>query len=602
MASISIVEYLLKMGGSLPKDAKDASEAIDRVERSADKAKSGIEKLGRMAGGPLGQITDAAADATDVLDALGASVGGVGLAAGAAAVGLAGLAVGSKALADAAVEAADRLEKQGLASAIPEASLASVVAYKEASAELRNEVDLLTVAIAGPALDALTQIADVTSGATGAFLDARDAATSWRESVEELGVPVSETKSFVEGLGTAMITLGLSIPFKAFADYMGDVREMKQATIELNAEVAKGMEAFARGHVLPALVAGGGPAVPDLSSLPMSGEDMMAALGMTSSGKPAKKGSASSTPAGDPDALAKLIVREGNMAAASAAGDARAQARTDAFLEGLDLTTEGVHELIDELQANQDAIDRLNATTGRAAQESMAQTRGMVSSLIGFGTDIATLPGQIDGFVRSIPALATGFVKDFESVLSAWPDAVDQLLKDLPGVLVESAPKMALSFVTMGPRLGLAMAGAFVDGFKALFSADFWKDLGRGLVDAIEEALASLNPFQGKGGDPFGTDLTPGRGERAKFLGIEIGKAAKGQKLPSFDAAFRHPMQISQTGLAVVHRGEEIGRSGALRGATNNFYVTATDPDDFVRKVQRILGSYGTGASLAARP
>jgi hypothetical protein len=157
---------------SSEKHAKEAARAWDK---GLDSVKNSAEKLANQLGGPFGDMADLALDLGEKLSGTAGAIGMVGAGAGVALAGVAALAVGAKALADAAVEAADRLVEQGRASEIPAESLMSVYAYEAAGADLRTEIDLLTVAIGSELAGALTTIVIATGDTIEMFRELHDA-------------------------------------------------------------------------------------------------------------------------------------------------------------------------------------------------------------------------------------------------------------------------------------------------------------------------------------------------------------------------------------------------------------------------------------------
>lgn len=566
----SIVEYVLRMSGNLPAESKEAARNIAEMERASDKAKGAVEKLGQLGGGAVGELTAAFADATDVLDGMGAAMGGVGLAAGVGAVAVAGLAIGAHALADAALAATDRLTEQGLAAMIPAESMASVEAYRQASTDLRTELDLLTVTIG--------------SGVAGALSEAALAAIGAVDALEELGASASAIIDPLSSVGYALSWLSpVRWELAAAELVMGKLADRGQDVADAFAEVKASAEAAKNA---------------------MSDVDMLLALGMVSPDTPAagpsSRGSARpavSAPGyiGSADHAAALnVAREG----VEAARDLNRQ--IDDLI--LDLAAGG-----DMTRQNTTALERLpgeiggamDASLRDAQRESAAQTLNLVQLAVGTVTGLLDIPGQVRDIIRSAPQLAVQAISDTLDLYGdAIPETIDALITDVPRALIAAAPQIALSFATLGPRIALEFLGVFVQGVQDLFSPDFWVRAGRSFGAAVLQELGDLlDPF--RAGGALGTDLKPAKGEHARLLGI---------KLPSFESARDRPVQFTQSGLALVHQGEVIGGAGALggRGGVSvtvqaSTIVGAGAGRELARLIRDELGSLGSGARLTPR-
>ena len=565
----SIVEYVLRMTGNLPSEAKEAAKHVASVEKASDKAKMAVEKLGQLGGGAVGQLTAAFADATDVLDGMGAALGGVGIAAGVGAVAIAGLAIGSKALADAAVAATDRLNEQGLAALIPEEARQSVQDYQDASADLRTEIDLLTVSLGSGVASAMSEVALATIGAIDAFGDLSDAASSVIDPLSEVGYALS-------WLSPARWELeALKWGMAQFAERGEEVAQSFDK-IKASAEAAKSA---------------------------ISDTDMLLALGIVSPDEPAgkpkpTKASTGKAPEGYIGSQAHKDALEVARQGVAATNDLNVQ--IDELI--LDLAAGG-----DMTRQNTAAIERMPGEIGgamdeslrRAGAESARQTMNLIGvvsqSLIG----VLDLPAQLRDIIREIPQHLVGALSATLDLYSeSIPDAIRAIVSEIPNMILTIGPQLVLSFATLGPRIALEITAAMVHGIASLFSPEFWIRAARSFAAAVGQEINDiLNPF--RSGGALGTNLSPAKGEQARFLGI---------KLPKFDIAMQRPVTLTQTGLAVVHKGEEIraagsatvaGGGGGLHVHVHGAVVGRNAAQELARMLQRELGTRGSGASLA---
>lgn len=603
------VEYVLTLEGDIEGKSRGAAQAIREAEQAADKATNAVEKLGRMGGGAAGELTGAFADARDVLMGLEASIGAVGVAAGAAVLAVGALALGTRALADATVEARDRLTEQGLASEIPADALASVEAYDSATQSLRNSLDLLTVQAGGPALDLLTDLADVTGGVVGAFLDAREATAGWRETIADTFEPMSQ-------LTTAIVTLGLSVPLRAFADYSAGVREMRDETARLNAEVERGMEKFRDSFVQPELV--GAP-----TGNTMSQGDMYAALGMTSPDAPlgsprtARAPARAAADAGDPYALGDQIFREGNIAARE-----RNEQIDDLILElaaGGDMTDRNTEALAASTTSAEELGAALEANTNAAAQ-SVAETTNLIGVAIGTLTGVLDIPGQFREVVNGLPDQLDQAAKDTARLFDRIPEVLGTLISEtlprflseqLPRIaasfatmpieitkaLIEGAPEFAASLIEMVPQMAIELASTIVGSLRDFFSPSFWADMGQALIDAIGGAFRSAGRDVGSLLDTvtFGV-FTPGRNEtedggRGTTRGARSGIPYIDPEDDTGPRGYRPP------------KGDTGGQSSRMSGGgglhMSGVTIVAPNARDVARQLREMQGTYGLNESTA---
>src|SRR5262245_1527970 len=134
---------------------KDTAVEFGRLEKAT------TASLGKI-GGVFGELGDVVfdivgpiAEVSGSLGGVAGAVAGVGTAGVAAAAGVALYVAGVREIVQAAGEARDRLEDQGLAAKIPPEAKRSLDQYNEAATELNEALDILTVTVGGELADDL---------------------------------------------------------------------------------------------------------------------------------------------------------------------------------------------------------------------------------------------------------------------------------------------------------------------------------------------------------------------------------------------------------------------------------------------------------------
>jgi hypothetical protein len=212
--------------------AKASAKASEKEwERGLDGIKGIAEKSAGMLGGVFGDLGNIVFDVGGKLSVAGGAVGAVGIAAGGAVAGVIALGMASKALADSAIEARDRLTEQGLAAMLPSDALASLQDYEEANKDLRREVDLLTVAIGSEFAPALTDAAHATVG----LIDALGSVASGAKAVYDAFEPIRSVTSWIDP--TAWEMWALNKAYGALVDqgeeHVAQTKEEVKAVVSL---------------------------------------------------------------------------------------------------------------------------------------------------------------------------------------------------------------------------------------------------------------------------------------------------------------------------------------------------------------------------------
>lgn len=201
--------------------AKSAKKAAAEWEKSLGSIKGGAEKLASIVGGPVADLSDIVFDLGEKVGGAGSALGAAGLAAGGTAIAFAAVAYGSKAIADAAVEAAARLDEQGRAAEISPEARASLALYEAGSADLRGELDLLIVQLGSGAADALGTVAVATGDAIESFRGLASALSDTTTTVGDLYAG----SQLVARVWTGIVSLGASEVMRSWASETHDAAE-----------------------------------------------------------------------------------------------------------------------------------------------------------------------------------------------------------------------------------------------------------------------------------------------------------------------------------------------------------------------------------------
>lgn len=565
------IKYRLDLNGNLPSQARDGANALDDLDRSAkrakrstddsDKAAEGLRKtlmkLGAGAGGPLGNLTAVADDLMDSLEGASAALGAVGIATGGAVIGVGVLAASVVSLANASVDARDRLVEQGLASVLPAGASESIDAYTASIAAASIQVDLLTVAIGSDLAGALVTVIDLGAGFVGILADLS-------ASSQDTSSWIGQFREFTEGAGRA-----------AFAFATLGQSEMIPALVGIGVEARNAM----RG-------------VEDLQNT-MSDGDMYAALGLTSDAPSAGGSKPRPVAASALKPIIDIVLKSAEQAGPSAAviNLDDGLVRLDGIVAGLGDHVSEYSDVINELTA-MNRRDNLNRAATTATDYLGAASTGSVAAVVGTALSnagpIGALVTGIVSIAGDLESTADELTGNLVHITDNLPKGLAAVINDVPETILATLPSLLEMVVTLVPTL----IEATVKMVGQLFSAEFWNQMGKAIGDAIMSAL-----------DPFDKERKSDRDTTAGIAGTN--EAAKGLKLPKNIPSFAEQTPlITRSGLAIVHRGEEIRAAGSGgRSVTINVgKIETKDPVDFVRQIQRMLGPYGANLSLTGRP
>lgn len=598
--------------------------ASGHVGANAEKMSSAVERAASLMGGAFGDVADIA---IDLGGKMGGLVGPIGLAAGA----VAGLGYAAVQLAGYADEAAKRLEAAGLAAMIPPAAQESLDRYRDGTQTLRNEVDLLAVSLGGPLLDAIGNASFALAGLGDGFDRALAPIGAIQGAIGGVGGGVAST---IGGNILAGLTAGGSLVAGALSDaiegavasgeQIGEVqRDTAEATAQTVAWVDR--EAAARRAVEEARAAETAQAE-TATRVRRTEVALQAATVEGLSGELDARRALQAQRAADAAAEAAYLRQ---MAAADDAG-ALASAQSASAAAGLPALGAGVDALGGKIAgaALQGILPMLSGAGGAGSVMGLVGAAGPIGAGI---AAVVKLPEIVDGLAGTIGGLANMLEDLPDALTTALTETIPDLLAEgiprivgavveavasLPGVIVEAVPaivaslftmlptlvteiidglvaalpdllvaalKMAISSIFLGGPFTLAIVEGIYEGLKGLFDM-----LPQGIADAIAKVFERVtDPLRGPEGKFLGTDLT-----------AEGGRSLFGVDLPSFA---RGTNEVTRTGLAVVHRGEEIRRSGMARGAAAAPVIHVHGPDtrEIVRQIREVLGGdYGPGYGL----
>jgi hypothetical protein len=227
-------------------------------------------------------------------------------------------------------------------------------------------------------------------------------------------------------------------------------------------------------------------------------------------------------------------------------------------------------------------------------EQQRAMTEGPIRLLgVGIG-EISALLGPVGAAASSLANLP-GTLEALTATIGALPSVIVDL-PDLFIGLIESIVGLPASLIERMPEIIQAVLSAMVDIaflnfelFAGLFDLIPGK-VGDAVAEAIRGLLGELNPFDGDG----------------SFLGIKgAGKTGDndlfGLDIPFFNGGGN----VTETGLAVVHKGERVQTEQQQRGGGGGITINGPihmhgvqDPRAFLRELAKVTGPFGTSGGM----
>jgi hypothetical protein len=201
--------------------------------------------------------------------------------------------------------------------------------------------------------------------------------------------------------------------------------------------------------------------------------------------------------------------------------------------------------------------------------------------------------------IEALPELINSLLVDLPAALAeTLPQAMSTMLVDMPAAIIAAAPEIAKSLIVDLPM-------ALVEAFRIMLT-DLFKIFAPNEAKKAERSEARRNKQTDRLADKFGeTEGFRDRGGIAKLLG--------GLFANEPEQSFASGGFVSKTGLAMVHRGEEItpqngsrssgqqrrmgggGGSSTTVNVTLTGFMDANSIDKFVQQLNRSIGSRGFG-------
>ncbi len=612
----------------MAQEAKRHTSAATTAASSSFASMRGVaERSASIMGGAFGDLGDIVFDLGERATSAGGAIGGIGVTAGAAVVGVAALGYAAFQLAGYADEAAKRLEEAGLAAMIPKDAQDSLDRYRDGTKALRDEADLLTVSLSGDLLDAVGDLSFALTGALDKLGKLKDAASekigdtgggsTFRRVLLAVGTGLgSEVAGLVSGAIETQIADGEKLneirtteaqlvkDGTAYAEREASAREAVNQTItdgleetrKLNDERRKQAEADRAAEKAQREAAA--QFIADLRAQGKEWKALGEAIG---------------------EAAEQRKIWDDAMAGVADLGPAAAPLANMDFSGAAGAISGGAGGIVGG------ALKGISAAGGDGVMVALATT-GPVGAAI---ATLVSLPGIFDGLLDTVSDLVGTFTElpseigrtlteTIPGILGGLGDLVTSIVGaalDLPGILMDAVPELVSSIVQLVPNLigdlvtmfAEKLPQMFVQAIEFLLSGGLYGAIARGVWDGLNEVFNDfpqkiadklgemlskvLNPFKDKEGDFLGTNLT-----------AEGGRRIAGWDLPSFD---RGTSEITRTGIARVHRGEEIRRKGEgpSRGAAPVINVYGPDTREIVRQIRELLGGdhgagYGLGDAL----
>lgn len=311
--------------------------------------------------------------------------------------------------------------------------------------------------------------------------------------------------------------------------------------------------------------------------------------------------------------------------------DAQSEARVAAELLAK-AETEAADAAMDKARADQRSAQAaafsaagggLESTLGGGALGILAALGpqgAIASNLISLGL---ALPDILDDLIDELPAIIEKLLVELPAALAASLPELIQVMREMPLMMIEAMPGLIQSLIVDLPIALLkglpdALSTILVDIPSAFIAAapEIFKSLIVELPRAFAEALAEiLDRLLGGKIKEARTTVSQGlEGIDPRLLGL-FGGFLKGGNQQSF----AHGGTVGKTGMALVHRGEEIvpengvstssqARSIGMGGSSTHVQLTvnvtglmdASGADRLVEQLNRAIGPRGFGvASLA---
>lgn len=575
-----IVAFTLQQRGDLAASLPATAKKLRDVGEAADKAKRGVADMGDLGakaaqkmGGAFGDTYEVVAEILGPLATMGGTVATLAAGAAAAALAVAGLAVATKALTDAGVAAAAELQAMG--HEVDGTKLAALNGYTAATTALGVRWKELQVTIGAELAPALTKLATALAVVVDGIDRAYAATTAVREEIQ-----------FWTRVIVALVSLGTSELARWMTDYDVAATSAANATQKwadaLNNVAAASQKAAAANSEITARQDEAAGAWQQRLA-----DERARAVAARAAARSAALLDATTQPV--PVGFHRSEFQQGMQ---PLMGTMHGTGMPVGGIQGQDPVP------VDIKDVDSVAADRLGQALGalRGGMTGLGALAGPWGALIAAAIEI--LP-KIDQVTDDLMQTVLDFPKDFG-------DAFIRMQENLPGYIAEGVESFAQA-IALGPTLVAALheatpvlIGAILQAVleapviivEALFESfkQLWESI-KNLPAAIAKALTD---FGNKAGDALGIHMgreAKAKGER-EFFGIR------------FDRFAMHGGVVTQSGMAMVHKGERIGPSGGRRGGgggsvtINVGTVVSSNPERFVEQLQSLLGPRGINLSL----
>lgn len=646
-----LVRYELELGGGLTNDAQEAARAIRGLgqaaqasEREFDRAtgamERGLGKVGSMIGGPIADLGDVILDVRESITGAGAAIGGLGVAAAGSVAAAAALGIAVSGIADAAVDAADRLEKAGLAELVPPEATENVKAYKAAIDDLSVATDVLTVTTASGLVGALAEGATALTGAIVSFNDGRQAIVGFAGAIVDMirNALTPQNSAVFDGFSRAIERIGtmaerVKDKIAPVTDAVGGLAEQIETVtralllgplgiwdkLVAKGEATRTVIADVRGPVATAESPEEKARLDQLFSEAAAEDAARKAAGARADGVIAK-GEATAAKGASEWSRAAATAQEGWDAAIVSlretqveledvlkGQDAASYAATKAGWETYGAWAEVEYQMRVELPA---AVQSATASfEGLESSVNKSVATAWLQHLSATGSSVAGLAEDLPSAVQQIGAMIPGI---WGAIVSAFGVAMDsdrlhesavRFVTQLADWLREMPEMVTRQMTEQVPELVGAIAqlpAAIIEGALMVPAAivESTPTMVREIVRALGEALTA--PIRDESGKAGWTGAVGG----SFLLGVPI-TDGNDVRPSGFAAGVRHlrgrdranTTQARQIGRAESARGMR-ARSGGSVGEIHVHGVT--DARQFAGELRRTLGEWQLGDSLGA--
>lgn len=613
--------YTLNVAGNLQKEAPKLTAEMKKLGVEAERTQSKLENVAEKGLKKLGAFGGEAADAIfDFLIPLHEASAGLGGMAGAAALASGGLAAGAiavgvaataaKRMADAALQARDRLQAMNIE--VSGQAKANLDAYAAATSALSVQVDLLTVRIGSELAPALTRMAttltmltDTSNGAKASLAGMGDEGRRLSDMLSGVQEDAERASGWFIYLQNILITGGGSLWLEQAARLMNGLVDSEIEAQTEAAELMKKLDEIAKSTVFtgPKKESGGR----DFAREDRERTDALRKQSDAVKALEERWGSAAKAAEGYAGIVSGAGVGAGgvNLGAMDLKPFMGQQTGGGAGIQGYD---SGLDQKSLDVNLSQEQELKLISSATTAMEGGIGSVLGMIPVFGGFLEGIWSFVSNFGGISMNIVDELISFIENigdqFATIIFDVPMRIVEALPDMIASIIALIPRIIAELIASGPKLMVGLIKAIMD-LPAAIGAAFAETFAQMWIDIKESINEMTKIFDGKNEQKAGTSSAVAAHESAMnpnsaFASIQEMAESRARAPRALGGGF-----VAQPGLAMVHRGEEIRRASDVRrgqqpvSQTFNFSIHGiTDPVELMREMRKLIGSRGRGLTL----